>query len=829
MLMRLLRLLIALLSTTVLLGIAAAALLYSYFAPQLPDARALRDVQLQTPMQVFSANGELIGQFGEQRRVPLRLDEMPELLVKAFLATEDARFYEHPGIDPIGVARALVAVVASGEKTQGASTITMQVARNFFLGREKTYIRKIKEIFLAWHIEQALSKDEILTLYLNKIPLGHRAFGVGAAAEVYYGKQVNDLTLAEIAVIAGLPKAPSALNPISHPQRAKARRAVVLGRMLDTGLISEAEYEAAKAEPVEAHYHGPQVLADAPYAAEMARQKLLELVGEEAAYNDGYKVYTTIDTQLQLAANRAVEQNLYDYDERHGYRGPLGELWPEDAPRPETKLIRQALASTVNHADLRPAAVLALTDKTMLAMLDDGSEVEVAFADMRWARPFISDTRQGKAPQKPADVVAVGQQIWLRPIADRWHLGQIPAVNGALAALNPHDGAIVAIVGGFSFQQSQFNRVLQAKRQAGSNIKPFLYASAFEQGYTLATLVNDAPVSHYDAAIGVTWQPRNSPPVYEGPMRLRVALGKSKNVVSVRLMEMVGIDNFRQKLQDFGFDLNDIPRLQSISLGSAEVTPLMMVRGFATFANGGFRVEPYLVSHAHNRDGQEIFRAQPAIACDPCIDPALTPEQLLASDLQPPQQAPRAISAASAFLTMEALNSAIFGGGSFRDGSGWNGTGWRAGRALNRRDIGGKTGTTNESRDAWFSGYGPGIVATSWIGFDNHARSLGAASAHPGLPQQLSGYEFAAKTALPAWVRFMEVALADRPQKRYPMPPGIVSVRIDNATGQLASGSDSNSSFEFFASGTEPTAFATAPGYPTYGDSHSPTSNDELF
>lgn len=829
MLMRLLRRLVALLFTAVLLGIAAVALLYSYFAPQLPDARALRDVQLQTPMQVFSASGELIGQFGEQRRVPLRLDEMPEMLIKAFLATEDARFYEHPGIDPIGVARALVAVVASGEKTQGASTITMQVARNFFLGREKTYIRKIKEIFLAWHIEQALSKDEILTLYLNKIPLGHRAFGVGAAAEVYYGKQVHDLTLAEIAVIAGLPKAPSALNPISNPLRAKARRAVVLGRMRDTGLISDSEYEAAKAEPIETQYHGPQVLADAPYAAEMARQKLLELVGEEAAYNDGYKVYTTIDTQLQLAANKAVEQNLYDYDERHGYRGALGELWPATAPRPAPQLIREALAATVSHADLRPAAVLALSDQAMLAMLDDGSEVEVSFDDMRWARPFISDTRQGKPPKKPADVVTVGQQIWLRPIDNRWHLAQIPAVNGALAALNPHDGAIVAIVGGFSFKQSQFNRVVQAKRQAGSNIKPFLYASAFEQGYTLATLVNDAPVSHYDAAIGVTWRPRNSPPVYEGPMRLRVALGKSKNVVSVRLMEMVGLDNFRHKLQDFGFDLNDIPRLQSIALGSAEVTPLSMVRGFAAFANGGFRVEPYLVSHALDRDGQEIFRAQPAVACDPCVDPALSAEQQLAADTPAPLQAPRAISAASAFLTMEALNSAVFGGGSFRDGSGWNGTGWRAGRALNRRDIGGKTGTTNESRDAWFTGYGPGLVVTSWIGFDDHARTLGAAAAHPGLPQQLSGYEFAAKAALPAWIRFMEVALADRPEQRYPMPPGIVSVRIDNATGQLASGSDSHSSFEFFAAGSEPSAFAATPDRPADGSSSTPTSNDELF
>ncbi|MBP7546705.1 MAG: PBP1A family penicillin-binding protein [Corallincola sp.] len=827
MLLRILRHLAALLMSLIVLGIAALAVVYAYFAPQLPDAATLRDVRLQTPMQVFSADGQLLAQFGEQRRIPLTLEQMPPLLVQAFLATEDYRFYEHPGIDPIGVGRAMLAVVASGEKSQGASTITMQLARNFFLGREKTYIRKIKEIFLAWHIEQALTKDQILELYLNKIALGYRSFGVGAAAEVYYGKTVDQLTLAEIAVIAGLPKAPSALNPIASPARAKARRAVVLGRMLDTGLITAEQYEEAKAAPIETRYHGPQVSFEAPYAAEMARDFLVKLVGEEEAYGAGYQVYTTVDARLQRAANRAVETNIYDYDERHGYRGPAGELWSAPAPQPERARIQAALANIVRFADLQPVAVIGIADKSITVLTDRGEELSVPFAQMLWARPFISDIRQGHPPKKPADVVKIGQQIWVRPVEDGWRLAQVPAVNGALTALDPRDGAIKAIVGGFSFNQSQFNRALQAKRQAGSNIKPFLYATALEDGMSLATIINDAPVSHYDPAIGVTWRPRNSPPEYEGPMRMRVALGKSKNVVSVRLLEMVGLDRFRKQMELFGFALADLPRVQSIALGSAEFTPIDMVRGFAAFANGGFRVEPYLVTKALDGDGNVIFEASPKVACEECTKAAAGDWVLEPNPALPPEQlAPRVIKATTAFLMQEALNSAIFGGGSFRDGSGWNGTGWRAGRALNRRDIGGKTGTTNESRDAWFSGFGPGIVASSWVGFDDHSRTLGSAAPHPGLPQQMSGYEFGAKSAMPAWIRFMQEALKDVPEKRWPMPAGIISVRIDQASGKLAGSGSSGSLFEYFARGSEPTEFA---GDESAAAPFGSQSDDELF
>ncbi len=827
------------------LGALGIGGLYLYVAPELPSVDALKDVKLQTPMKVYSADAKLIAQFGEQRRIPLEIDEIPPRLIEAFLATEDTRFYSHSGIDPIGIVRAFVNLILTGEKQQGASTITMQVARNFFLSREKTYIRKIKEIFLAIRIEQELSKDEILALYLNKIPLGYRAFGVGAAAEVYYGKSVSELTLAQMAVIAGLPKAPSRLNPIYSPERAQARRSVVLRRMLDVGYIDQAAFAEADAAPITGRYHGPLVELYAPYVAEMARRHIVELVGEEQAYTGGYHIYTTIDSSLQSAALTAIKQNLYRYDQRHGYRGPVATLWDaaDSAVQPWSfEAIVEYLDDKAPVADLEAAVVTELGEHSAEVILRGGMQATLDWDGVKWARQYIDDERQAAAPDAIGEVLSPGQQIWvMRGQDEQLVLGQVPEANSAFVALNPADGAILALSGGFNFNQSQYNRATQAKRQVGSNIKPFIYSAALEHGLTLASLINDAPINQWDRSQGIAWRPQNSPAVYEGPIRLRMALGKSKNVVSVRLLRQIGIDNARRYLTRFGLPLNDLPRNESLSLGSASVTPMEVVRGFAVFANGGFLVTPYIVNRIEDDFGNYIFQERPMVACQACTeadnaeldiaqapapDTAFKPCPAQPVDLS--QQAPRVITAQNAFLVREMLRSAIWGGGSWRHQTGWNGTGWRAARALKRQDIGGKTGTTNEARDTWFSGFGPNIVATSWVGFDNPSRTLGSSSHNPNLGKdQISGREFGAKTALPAWIDFMKVALDDKPVNTDEVPQGIVTVRIDRESGKLARQPGPRSRFEYFIDGTQPTLYEEPSRQGSVFDTPETTNKDE--
>ncbi|WP_341502241.1 PBP1A family penicillin-binding protein [Gallaecimonas sp. GXIMD4217] len=811
--------------------------MYYHFKPELPSVEVLKEVRLQTPMRVYSQDGELISQFGEKRRIPLTLDEMPPKLIQAFLATEDNRFYEHPGIDFIGVARAAFTLLTTGQKKQGASTITMQLARNFFLTREKTYIRKIKEIFIAWHIEQLLTKDEILELYLNKIELGNRAFGVGAAAQVYYGKEAKDLTLAQIAVIAGLPKAPSTLNPIASPERAKARRAVVLGRMLETGYITDQEYQQAKAAPITAKYHGAQISLGAPYVAEMVRQQMVQLFGEENAYGEGYQVYTTISGDRQRAAEAALIDNLLAYDSRHGWRGAVEKIadWPLDDAAIDKLLKRKA-----SYKPLVPAVVIRVEEQQAHVRIKDQGNAILAWDAIAWARPYINDNKQGPNPKTALEVLAEGDLIYVRPTETGWWLAQLPDANAGLVALNPEDGAIEALVGGFSFKLSKYNRVEQAKRQVGSNIKPFVYAAAFERGFTLASLINDAPINQWDRSQGYAWRPKNSPPVYNGPTRLRLGLAQSKNVMSVRLLRAVGIDNVIEQLTRFGFAREELPRNESISLGSASLTPLEVARGFAAFANGGFLVEPYLISRIEDGYGKLIWQASPKLACLSCeqalareewVDPLQANEAELQEQLQPdamttpemdagwPRQcpiapiginklAPRAISAQTAFLVSQAMESVIWGGGNWNQGTGWNGTGWRAQKTVKRHDIAGKTGTTNEAKDAWFSGFNPELVATSWIGFDDHRRELGKATRNPAVKgDQIFGKEFGARTAQPAWNAFMAKALEGIPEQELPMPTGIVSMRIDRATGKLTRRRDHSSRFEYFAAGTEPKEF----------------------
>ena len=832
----------------ILMGAVTICGIYFYLKDDLPDVTTLQDVRLQTPMQVFTADGELISQFGEKRRIPLKLAEMPPLLVQAFLAVEDTRFYEHPGIDIIGIFRAMTVVASSGDFSQGASTITQQLARNFFLSREKKLIRKIKEVFLAFHIEQLLSKDQILELYLNKIELGQRAFGVGAAAQVYFGKTVHELSVDEIAIIAGLPKAPSALNPVRSASNARMRRNVVLGRMLDTGVIDKTTYQQAILAPVTSRLHGAQITASAPYIAEMVRQDMVARFGEETAYSAGLQVFTTIQSTQQAAAKQALQQNLYDYDERHGYRGPVATLWQatlqqdqDGEPRFEQSnaLTQQEIIAYLDQQssieNLQPAIVTEVNALDASAILAGGQAINIDWDGLKWARSFISDERQAVAPKTAYAILAPGMHIMVRNQDEKWRLSQVPLASSAIVAIDPHNGAIRSLVGGYSFSQSQFNRATQAKRQVGSNIKPFIYSAALEHGYTLASIMNDAPIHQWDENAGIAWRPKNSPAVYDGPIRIREALAKSKNVVSVRLLRGVGIDNMIRHLQHFGFQASDLPRNETLSLGSASLTPLELVTGYAVFANGGYLVTPYVIDKVLSEDGDIVYQHNPAIACQQCDDAAVQQaEQAPGEDAEAqldqlfsnlPQdtatapegnvlssdeihQAPQVISPQNSFLIADAMKSSVWGGGSWQHGTGWNGTAWRL-QSLKRRDISAKTGTTNDSKDTWFSGFTPNLAVTVWVGFDDANRSLGRAQWHANMGQQQSaGAESGARTALPAWLDYMQTALQGEPEQQLPVPVGLASVRIDLQSGLLSRRTDYTSSFEYFKPGTEPTQYA---------------------
>ena len=815
----------------ILLGAGSIYGLYKFIEPQLPDVATLKDVRLQIPMQVYSADGELIAQYGEKRRIPVTLQQIPPVMVKAFIATEDSRFYEHHGVDPVGIFRAASVALFSGHASQGASTITQQLARNFFLSPERTLMRKLKEVFLAIRIEQLMNKDEILELYLNKIYLGYRAYGVGAAAQVYFGKSVDQLSLSEMAVIAGLPKAPSTFNPLYSLDRATSRRNVVLGRMLSEHYITQEQYDQARAEPIDANYHAPEIAFSAPYLSEMVRQEMVNRYGEKA-YEDGYRVYTTITRKVQQAAQDAVRNNVMDYDMRHGYRGPSNVLWKPGEQAWDSKKITDTLKALPTYGPLEPAVVTAANPQEATALLSDGTSVSLRMDGVRWARPYRSDTQQGPTPRKVTDVVQTGQQIWVRMVNEAWWLAQVPDVNSALVSINPRDGAVLALVGGFDFNQSKFNRATQALRQVGSNIKPFLYTAAMDKGLTLASILNDVPISRWDAGAGSDWRPKNSPNEYAGPIRLRQGLGQSKNVVMVRAMRAMGVDYAAEYLQRFGFPAQNIVHTESLALGSASFTPLQVARGYAVMANGGFLVDPWFIAKIENDQGGVLFEAKPKIACADCDIPVIygdTPKSdmlenkdmenvAISQEEQNPsvpmpqleqanrdlvarsggeEYAPHVISTPLAFLIKSALNSNIFGE------PGWQGTGWRAGRDLKRNDIGGKTGTTNSSKDAWFSGYGPGVVTSVWIGFDDHRRDLGRTSASGAIKDQISGYEGGAKSAQPAWDAYMKAVLDGVPEEPLTPPPGIVTVNIDRSTGQLASGGSSRQ--EYFIEGTQPT------------------------
>nr|WP_231615114.1 MULTISPECIES: PBP1A family penicillin-binding protein [unclassified Pseudoalteromonas] len=786
--------------------------LYYYVKPDIPSVQVLKDVQLQTPMQVFTKDGLLINQFGEKRRIPVTIDEIPQTLINAFLATEDNRFYDHIGIDPIGIVRSALVLISTGEKKQGASTITMQLARNFFLTREKAYIRKVKEIFIALHIEDVLTKDEILELYLNKIELGNRAFGIGAAAQVYYGKELKDLTLAQMAMIAGLPKAPSALNPIRNPTRAKARRNVVLGRLLTEDYITQEQYNEATSQPITAYFHGAEINLYAPYISEMVRAEMVSRYGIDKAYNSGFKIFTSVESKVQKAAQNALVNNLHNYDMRHGFRGPTDVLWnPETQPALTKEQILNKLQSANELGTLKAAAVLSVNDKTATVLLKNGEQTTLTWDSLKWARKYITRYRQSFAPKAATDILTPGMQIWVRKNDDdSYLLSQIPEASSAIVSLDPQDGRIRAIVGGYSFEQSQYNRAVQAKRQVGSNIKPFIYSAALEKGYTLASILNDAPINQWDKSQGVAWRPKNSPAVYNGPIRIRRALAQSKNVISVRLLRGVGLQRTADHLLKFGFKNADINRSESLALGSASITPLELARGMSTFANGGHLIEPYFISEIQDAYGNVLFEANPALACDEESLPTYNELSIHNSNVevdQPKKCAPRIISKQNAFLIADAMHSGIWGGGSWAHKTGWSGTGWRA-QALERRDLSGKTGTTNDSVDTWFSGFNSKVMTSVWVGFDNPGNSLGRSTYNNNLDSsQISGAESGAKTAQPAWIEFMKAALEGTPEAPIEPPEGLVSIRIDLATGLLSHKNDYTSRFEYFEKGTAPTKY----------------------
>lgn len=725
----------------------------------------LKDIHFQEPLRIYSKDGKLIEEFGSKRRIPITIAQVPQDLINAILATEDQRFFEHPGIDLAGLIRAAILVIKSGEKKQGASTITMQVARNFFLTRKKTYIRKINEILLAIKIDKELSKEKILELYLNKIYFGQGAYGVAAAAMVYYNKELVELDLAQLAMLAGLPQAPSKINPIANPDAALKRRTHVLGRMLDENAISKKRYLEAMSTPITAKYHAKKIEVSAPHAAELIRQILHEQLGD-MIYASGYKVYTTIDSNKQEYANQALIQGIEEYDMRHGYRGPLDKQddfnninWDNYPSTPKYKV----------------AMVTNVTDEYAEAMLADNSTIQITLDNLKWARKEMNDGKYlGPVITTPSDVVSIGDIIHLRLDNDIWSLTQIPKVEGGLIALDPKSDEILAMVGGYDFNLNRFNHVTQAKRQPGSAMKPFIYASALEKGYTLATKVNDAPIVKKDQSQdNLMWRPQNHNHKFTGITSLREGLKRSKNLVTIRILESIGIDYALKQINKFGFDTSKFPASLSLALGTPNISLMELAAGYAAFANKGLPSKPFLISKIYNAKGKVIF-AKPT-----------------------EKEKSLAISPQVAYLINSVLKDIVQSGR----------TGSLTKQYINRTDVAGKTGTTNSHKDTWYAGFNPELVAISWLGYDS--------------PKSI--HEYGWRSAFPIWLYFMRDALQGSPEQEMPEPSNLVRVRIDPQSGLLATSEQPDSYFEIFRQDTAPT---------TYADNKyaaSQTSTDYLF
>jgi penicillin-binding protein 1A len=914
---------IYLLSLFALLTAMGFIALYLAVGPSLPDVDSIRKIQLQSPMRVYSSDKKLIAEFGNKKRIPITLDQVPQNFINALLATEDERFYQHSGVDFLGVLRAVQRLIVTQTKSQGASTITMQVARNYYLTRAKRFSRKFTEMFLAWKIESELSKNEILELYLNKIPFGHRSFGLGAAAQVYYGNKLDNLTLAQLATLAGIPKGPSVFNPISNPTKTRVRRKHVLGRMLQEGHIDQQQYDSALAEPVATVRHTANITAEAHYFAEMVRREAIKRFGVDATYHGGLNVYTTLDSNLQQFAKQATVEALEEYDRRHGYRGPERKLDLNQFT--DRQHMQQKLSEIDDIAGLQPALVInvndqlnqaeillkpklqpitkqeaklqlsklqsesesttqllqaGLSDKQNLETdfeqvsnkhLNDGESSEQNIAilkldDLLWARQFVDENHRGPTIKAISEVLSVGDVIRVRAeltTAEQldnntpehsnvssnnyeYKLVQIPQANAGFVSLNPENGAIQALVGGYDYFYKKFNSVTQANRQLGSNIKPFVYSAAFAKGFTPASIINDMPIVEEDITAENFWRPKNDGDNYAGPTTLRVGLRHSKNTVSIRLIRKIGARYTKQYLTNIGFPADNMQPYYSLALGSASFTPLEVVSSYAVLANGGYKVNPWFIDRVEDSNGEIIQQHQPVQVCRECEvilnqsylaqqktsesnqdlvvsttikatveeleieDSAefLTPEDLL--PIPKEYIAPRVIDKRNLYLIDHILKDVIHRGTAY-------GTLARAkSNLLKRNDISGKTGTTNDAKDAWFSGYNTKHVATAWVGFDDHSKKLGTA-------------EWGGKAALPIWQKFMQKALENQPEYNHPRPEGIVTVRIDPKTGLLATSQTEQAIFELFRSENAPTEQAEQGIQDIFNQSNEKVEEDSLF
>jgi penicillin-binding protein 1A len=768
---------------------------YVYLKPALPDVDTLRVVQLQVPLRVYTRDGKLIASIGEQRRIPVRFDQIPKRLIQAFLATEDDRFFRHHGVDWQGILRAALVNLKAGRISQGASTITMQVARDMFLTPKRDMKRKMSEVYISLLMETEFTKEEIFSLYVNKIFLGQRAYGVGAAAEVYFGKNLDQLTVAEMATLAGIPTAPSLVNPVASAEAAKVRRAHVLGRMLELSYISQAEYDEARNSPMESRLHGASVEVDAQYVAETVRAEMQAKYGDDV-YTAGYKVFTTIDSRLQAAATVALRTGLMEYDRRHGYRGATAKVDLSKLTTP--KELDGQLEEFPVIGGLRPAIVQKVDAKSAQIYVRDLGEVTLPWEKLSWARRELPDAQTDRTPTQAAEIMTRGDVIYtVGRTPESVLFVQIPEAQSALVSVDPKDGAVVALVGGFDFFQSKFNRVTQARRQPGSGFKPFVYAAAFDKGYTPASIVLDAPIVIDEVGTDEAWRPKEYENKFFGPIRLRDALVHSRNLVSVRLMRAIGGDYTWNYVTRFGFDKSQLPNDLTLALGTAELSPLQVAIGYATFANGGYKVSAYTIDRIEDASGKVLQQANPALACFECdrpSDPSTAKTPPGAAGVRAAQLdeaphdgktlipaknlAPQIIKPQIAYLLADMMKDVIR-----------HGTGMRA-RSLNRDDIAGKTGTTNEHHDAWFNGFNGDLVTSVWTGFDQD-RSLGE-------------LEDGGRVSVPTWTYFMHEALGGAPRHGVPIPDGIVTVRISPETGLLASSDNPNGIMEKFMEGNLP-------------------------
>ncbi|MBT5630693.1 MAG: penicillin-binding protein 1A [Oceanospirillaceae bacterium] len=792
------------------------AVTWFFLVPRLPDVNSLRDYHLQTPLRVMSRDGKLISEFGEQRRIPLSIDQVPQLYIDALLSAEDENFYSHYGVDPKALLRAAVRMVQAGGKIQGGgSTITMQVARNYLLTLDQTFIRKFNEILLSFQIEQELSKKQILEMYFNKMFMGHRAYGIEAASHVYYGRSISELDLPQLAMLAGLYKAPSKYNPISNPTRSKIRRDWILGRMLKLNYIQQEQFEVAIETPITARFHSLKPETSASYVAEMVRSELFDAFPIEDVYTGGYRVYTTIDSKLQDAAQLAVQTGLLAYDRRHGYRG----VEKNHGPNVNVEDAEKLLNRTPVFGPLQPAIVRRVDEESAQLLLRYGQIITINFSDMSWVRPRLSINSLGRAPDNISQILRPGDQVRVRQAEDDtnvWYLSQVPDAQGALIALDPKDGAMIALVGGFEYLHSKFNRATQALRQPGSNFKPIVYSAALEQDFTAATLINDAPVVFNDASLEGSWRPENYSGKFFGPTRLRKALYKSRNLVSIRILREIGIKSAINYATRFGFKPQQLPRNLSLALGSASVPPIDVATAYASFANQGYQVKPYFIERIEDSLGKVLYQAQPNTVCPNCdyvrhtdevdlgqsedtqttvindvaivaLDQALDQEDAqqnteLARPITHLPIAPRIMDERVNYIMHTILQDVVKKGTA------------RKAKKLNRDDLAGKTGTTNDQKDAWFSGYVDAMVATAWVGFDQ--------------PTTLGKNEFGSTAALPIWIDFMEIALKDVPQTQRQQPDDMVTIKIDEATGELARPGDASAVEEIFRAERTPKQMA---------------------